>query len=262
MRRFFIVVLSIFLVSYRFQDDGKVTIRVMTYNIRHGEGIDGRIDIGRIAGVIMSANADLVALQEVDSGVARTNRIDIAAELAQLCGMNYIFGRNISFQGGGYGNAILSKFPIKEWRNRHLKMLRRGEQRGLLQAVISINGKELVFLNTHIDYRRDDIERVMNIEEFFHVIDSLYSGRPIIFCGDFNDVPESRVIRMMHRKFIDAWDRCGSGDGLTFSSDDPRVRIDYVFYSDTLRLKCIKARVLKTPASDHLPVLVEFEINF
>ncbi len=86
-------------------------IRVLSYNIRHGEGMDGQVDLARIAAVIRSARPDLVSLQEVDVGTERTNRIDQVATLARLTGMAPIFVGNITYQGGDYGNAILSAYP-------------------------------------------------------------------------------------------------------------------------------------------------------
>ena len=130
------------------------TFRVMTYNIHHGAGVDGKVDLQRIADLIKREQADIVALQEVDKGVQRTARRDCPAELAALTGMSCVFSNNFHFQGGEYGNAVLTRFPIKRWTNRHYKMLRPGEQRGLLQVVLDVHGRELVFLDTHIDLPR------------------------------------------------------------------------------------------------------------
>ena len=88
------------------------TLRVMTYNIHVGVGIDKKLDLPRIAGVINAQHPDLVGLQEVDRGVARTQRIDEIAEIAKLTRMDYAFAFNLRYQGGQYGVAILSRFPI------------------------------------------------------------------------------------------------------------------------------------------------------
>src|SRR5438132_10415788 len=88
------------------------TIRVMTYNIHVGIGMDKKLDLARIAGVINAHHPDLVGLQEVDRGVTRTGRVDEIAELAKLTRMNYDFAFNLRYQGGQYGVAILSRFPI------------------------------------------------------------------------------------------------------------------------------------------------------
>lgn len=241
------------------------TIRVMTYNIHHGEGLDGKVDIERIARVIRDARADIVALQEVDRGVERTKKIDIMTMLADQTGMTYAFGRNIDYQGGEYGNGILTRFPILEEKNFHYRMIREGEQRGLLQLVLEAQGEEFVFMNTHIDYRGDDTERVMNVGEIRSAAKA-HGARPVIACGDFNDTPESRTVSLLKEDFFDAWEVGGTGPGLTYPADTAKKRIDYVFVSKTKgpvsgTLRVLSARVIQTHASDHLPLLVDLEFS-
>ena len=96
------------------------TIRVLAYNIHHGEGMDSVLDLARIAALIRDADPDLVALQEVDSVVERTERTDQAAELGRLTGMEYRFGSFMPYQGGAYGMAVLSRWPIEEETNWRL----------------------------------------------------------------------------------------------------------------------------------------------
>src|SRR6185436_4143043 len=97
-----------------------VEIRIMSYNIRHGEGMDGRVDLARIADVIRRASPDVVALQEVDRGVQRTGGVDEPAMLGELAGMQSIFEKNIPYQGGEYGNAVLTRLPILYHQNHLL----------------------------------------------------------------------------------------------------------------------------------------------
>ena len=233
------------------------TFRVMTYNIHHGAGVDGKIDFQRIADLIKREQADIVALQEVDKGVERTARRDCPAELAALTGMTCVFSNNFHFQGGEYGNAVLTRFPIKGWTNRHYQMLRPGEQRGLLQVVLDVHGRELVFLDTHIDYRGDDAERLVNAAEMLEVIQA-YRGRPIILCGDFNDTPGSRTHQKLAEAFTDTWTAAGAGDGFTIPAEKPNKRIDFIWLSKDSALEATKAWVPASLASDHLPVVTEF----
>jgi endonuclease/exonuclease/phosphatase family metal-dependent hydrolase len=242
------------------QAEPTTQFRVMTYNIHHGEGLDGKVNLERIAHLIRREGADIVALQEVDQGVARTARRDFPAELAQLTGMTCVFSNNHTFQGGNYGNAVLSRFPVKRWTNFHYRMLRPNEQRGLLQLVLDVHGREVVIMNTHIDHRPDDAERWSNIEEIESVVRE-HTGKPIILAGDFNDVPGSRVHQRLSHTFDDTWERIGNGDGLTIPAEAPRKRIDYLWISKGGTITPLKVRVVPSDASDHLPVLAEFQLN-
>jgi endonuclease/exonuclease/phosphatase family metal-dependent hydrolase len=235
------------------------TFRVMSYNIHHGRGMDGRVDLDRIAGLIRSECADIVALQEVDRGVERTARRDLPAELARLTGMHCYFEKNIPYQGGEYGNAVLTRFPILQQTNTHLRMLHTNEQRGVIQLVLEVRGKKLLFMNTHIDHRREDAERLKNVEQFAEII-SGYPKLPVIFCGDFNALPGSPTHQRMKTLLADSWEMAGEGDGFTFPADKPVRRIDYIWVSRET-IEPLKLRVPATTASDHLPVVAEVRIK-
>jgi len=109
-----------------------VSLRVLTYNIHHGEGTDHRLDLPRIASVIRAVEPDLVALQEVDRMVERTDRVDQPMELARQTGLRVAFGGNLGLQGGSYGNAVLSRYPILAQRNQFLPGSPGSEPRGAL----------------------------------------------------------------------------------------------------------------------------------
>jgi endonuclease/exonuclease/phosphatase family metal-dependent hydrolase len=232
----------------------------MSYNIRHGEGLDGRLDLARIASVITGENADLVALQEVDRGVERTARRDLPAELAALTGMTAIFSNNHPHQGGEYGNAVLTRFPVRRWANTHLRMLRPGEQRGVLQVVVDVHGRDLLVLCTHIDYRPDDAERLLNVEQFGEVL-AQYEGLPVLFGGDFNDTPGSRTYLAMSKTFDEVWAQVGEGNGFTIPSAAPAKRIDYLWVRKGSTLRPLRAWVPETEASDHRPLVAEMKLE-
>lgn len=236
------------------------TFRVMTYNIHHGEGLDGKVDLERIAQLIRQEGADIVALQEVDKGVARTERRDLPAELAKLTGFTSVFSNNFNFQGGEYGNAILSRFPVKRWTNLHYRMLRPKEQRGLLQLELDVHGRTIIFMTTHIDYRPDDSERWLNVEEIAAAARQ-HAGKPLILCGDFNDKPTSRVSQKLATIFDDTWTRVGVGDGFSYPVEGSRERIDYIWISKNNDLVPLKAWLPASRASDHLPVVAEFKLR-
>ncbi len=242
-------------------------LKVLTYNIHHGEGGDGNVDIDRIAKVILESKADLVALQEVDRGVERTKKIDTMTMLADLTGMTYTFGKNLDYQGGDYGNGVLVRYPILEERNLFLRSIQSSEQRGLLQLVIEVKGQEIVFMNTHLDDKPDDAERMACVQEIKTAAQQ-YASRPVILCGDFNDIPASATIGKMKDTFDDSWDQIGAGEGNTYPASKPAKRLDYIFTKKnnlgsitSLSLKPVSARVIAGDASDHLPLLVEFEMK-
>jgi endonuclease/exonuclease/phosphatase family metal-dependent hydrolase len=230
------------------------TFRVMTYNIHHGQGTDGQIDLKRIAALIKNEKADIVALQEVDRGTVRTGRRDLPTELAKLTGMNFHFAKNIDYQGGEYGNAILSRFPILETTNLLYQKLHPHEQRGLLQAVLDVGGRKLLFLNTHLDYHENDAQRLLNVKQMKQALNA-HPKLPVILCGDFNETPGSRVYKGLSEFLTDTWKQVGKGTGFTFSSSGPFKRIDYIWLS---KIRPFKTWIPKATASDHLPIVAEF----
>ena len=236
-------------------------LRVMTYNIQHGEGIDQKIDLARIAKVITAAQADLVALEEVDRGVKRTAGVDEPAELARLTGLTAYFDNNFHYQGGEYGNAVLTRFPIKRAQNTHYRMLRPSEQRGVIQLVLDVRGRDVLFMATHIDYRADDSERLINIDELKQIVtDATAAKLPVILCGDFNDIPGSRTHGKVKTFLTDTWEIVGQGKGLSYSTEKPVKRIDYVWITPAT-IEPVSIAVLKSDASDHLPVLAELRLK-
>ncbi|MFQ3169254.1 MAG: endonuclease/exonuclease/phosphatase family metal-dependent hydrolase [Limisphaerales bacterium] len=238
-----------------------VVLRVMTYNIHHAEGLDGKVDLERIANVIRQSNADIVALQEVDKNTERTGGIDMPADLASRTGMNVVFAANLdNFQGGQYGTAILSRFPIESHENHLLKQSRQGEQRGVLQAVLAVNQGQLLFACTHLDHKSDSAERLFSETQFANLFAG-YNALPALLCGDFNDTPNSELHKRLSKKWADAWSVSGKGNGYTMSSDNPKRRIDYIWLSSKKNFKVRWLDVPKTEASDHLPLVAEIRFT-
>lgn len=248
-------------------------VRVLTYNIRHGEGMDHKIDLPRIAEVIVAAKSDIVALEEVDQGTKRTHGVDQPAEFARLTGMNAVFGRNIPYDGGGYGTAVLTKLPIRSHESVKLKSFyadtpKHKEQRGV--QVIELGekgGPGLLFLCTHLDYREPDDER-MNSAQTINELIHKRGAELAIIAGDFNATPESKPIRELAKEWkIAGWHQDGTetqiehGEAepaaiVTFPADKPDHCIDYVMCRPAKRWKVVELRVIEEPmASDHRPVL-------
>ncbi len=235
------------------------TLRVMSYNIHHAEGIDGKLDVARIAQVILDAQPDIVGLQEVDRGVARTQQRDLPSELAKLTGLAVRFDKNIPHQGGEYGNAVLTRFPIKRAQNLPLKSFANGEQRGVQHLVLDVHGREILFLNTHLDARRDSAEREHSAKELEAIV-AAAGAMPVILVGDFNASPEAPSIATLRSFLTDTWPLLHPEPGFTIPVRKPTRRIDYIWITPEA-FKPLKMEVISTEASDHLPIVALFRLR-
>jgi len=237
------------------------TLTVMSYNIHHAEGMDGIINENRIADIIKEVNPDLVALQEVDSGAVRTFRTDQPKKIAHLTNRVARFGNNLDFQGGGYGNVILTRDSVPEWDNVFLPSLHQGEQRGVMYVRTEISGKKVLFIATHLDHRPKDDERLASVA----MIDSLITALDVtnvILAGDLNDVPESKTIQNINQDIglQSGRQKCGRKAVYTYPADSATMKIDFIFTSDEFR--CVRYEVLSEPvASDHLPVVAKIVLS-
>jgi endonuclease/exonuclease/phosphatase family metal-dependent hydrolase len=231
----------------------------MTYNIHVGIGMDKRLDLARIAEVINRERPDLVGLQEVDRGVERTGRVDQIRELARLTRMEYAFAHNLNYQGGHYGVAVLSRFPILALDHRRYANRREAERRGFIRVEVAVGRRRVNFVTTHLDYQFRD-GRLFETEQLLSALEDI--SRPLIIVGDFNDEPTGEAYKLMLTRFADAW---GAGEiegaGLTYPADRPLKRIDYIFHSKGDGIHIKQSRVIHTLASDHLPLISDFEIE-
>ena len=232
-------------------------LRVMTFNIHHAEGVDGVLDVARIAALIREAQADVVGLQEVDRGAERTGRRDLLEEIANLAGMRFVFGKNIDLQGGDYGNALLTSRPIVSEGNKLLPTIDGGEQRGVLQVVLDVAGTRLLVLTTHLDHRRADPQRVASADAIAATIQAWGDG-PVVTMGDFNDVPGSTTHTKLAGLLTDVWAAVGQGDGFTIPVEAPTRRIDWILVRG---LEPVRADVVTPKASDHLPVVASLRLK-
>ena len=234
-------------------------LRVLTYNIHHGEGTDGKLDLPRIARVISETKPDLVALQEVDRNTRRTGNVDQPAELAKLTGMHAAFGKGIDFQGGEYGNAVLSRFPITDTKVHPLPA-KEGEERrcALVVTVRPWDGDaEVVFVATHLNYR-DEPERVREAEAIKRLLAE--EKRPTVLAGDLNSRPATPPIQCFAGAWLDAAALARPQDSFTFPADKPVRRIDYVLLRPAEAWRVVETTVIDEPvASDHRPMLAVVE---
>ncbi|MEQ9104832.1 MAG: endonuclease/exonuclease/phosphatase family protein [Rhodothermales bacterium] len=228
------------------------TVRVLAYNIHHGEGMDGVTDLERIAALIREVQPDLVTLQEVDSVVERTGGVDQATVLGELTGMAPVFGEFMPYQGGKYGMALLSAWPIVATEN--IRLPDGDEPRTALSAVVASpeTGRELRLVGIHF-YRTEE-ERLAQAQELeAHLSEET---RPTILAGDFNSEPGGTVMGWLAER----WHIVPKGDdNLTFSSFNPVKEIDFILLRPRDAFEVIRHELLDEPViSDHRPVVIDF----
>jgi endonuclease/exonuclease/phosphatase family metal-dependent hydrolase len=234
-----------------------VVLRLMSYNVHHGRGADGQVDLDRIARTIVEQRPDLVALQELDRSTERSDRVDQLAELARLTKMHGVFGKSIDLGDGEYGLGVLSRFPIAEHRVWPLPSSPEREQRVALETRISVPGlPSLIFVSTHFDHTRDDRDRVRQAER---IVELFGQGPSLaIIAGDLNAPPDSPTLERLQRHWRAA--DCEGGGGLTAPADEPRTKIDYVLLEKNQPWRVRGATVVPDRvSSDHRPVVVEVE---
>jgi len=232
-------------------------VRVLTYNIHHGEGTDGRIDLERIATVIKRLAPDVVALQEVDVKTTRSKGVDQAARLGELTGMNAAFGKAMDYAGGQYGEAILSRQPLAEVTTHALPFASGCEPRAVLSARIRLNpdGPEFVFLATHLEHANVEVRRSQ--ARALGVLPGISARQPAILAGDLNDVPGSAAMKAVLEHWTDA---TADRPEPTWPSIKPVVKIDYVLFRPASGWRVVEKQVVdERVASDHQPLLVVLE---
>jgi len=241
-------------------------VRALTFNIHHGAGLDGVHDLERVARLIEGAAPDLVALQEVDRHLSpRSGYVDQAGWLAGRLDMDIAYGPVVDLEPAEsgpdgarrqYGLALLSRTPLYGTRNQLLTRPRGGEQRGLLGAVVDVEGRALRVFCTHLQHR----SRTERLAQATQIAESLAAGAgPVVLMGDLNARPGDPEIAPLTEVLDDAWVVAGDGAGFTFDAATPHARIDYILTSPDV-VAC-GAALVQTDASDHLPVVAELELE-
>lgn len=235
----------------------KKTVRVLTFNILHGATTKGDFDLDKIASLINETNPDLVALQEVDFKTKRARNYDLVTELGWRTKMTSLFGKAMNFDGGGYGEGVLTKMPIIASRNVPLPHSPSNEPRTALEVTVELeSGDTVCFIGTHLEHQRASTDRVDQTKEINRVF--LSNKYPTILAGDLNDTPESEAISILKEFWTDTSE---DNPEPTFSSDNPQRKIDYIFYRSTNQWKVIETKVIcDTIASDHCALLSVLEL--
>jgi endonuclease/exonuclease/phosphatase family metal-dependent hydrolase len=252
-------------------------VRVMVWNVHAGADAAGVDNLARVAERVRAERADVVLLQEVDRGVARSGGVDQPAALARLTGMHAAFGKSLDYQGGEYGVAILSRWPVVRHAAVPLPVdppqPRSGgatTPRTALIAHVDAPGGPLVLVDTHIDASRDDRWRRQEAARLVALVDSLVrhapAGTTVLLGGDMNSEPASAVQATLVAAagpMRDAWADCGLAPDDTaarsYPARAPTKRIDYLYLTGAAR--CRSARVVADSASDHRPVVVDVVVR-
>ncbi|MBW8686420.1 endonuclease/exonuclease/phosphatase family protein [Chitinophaga rhizophila] len=232
------------------------TLRILSYNIHHANppSRPEYIDLDAIARVINEQRPDFVALQEVDVRTGRSGKdVDQAAVLARKTGMHSFFAKAIPYDGGEYGVAVLSRYPVKEGRAYALPSVPgvKAEQRALCTVAVTLpDGREVMMASTHLDVTRSDSNRVLQTREISRILGQ--AGMPVILAGDMNAKAGSRAISILDSTFTRTCTECP----FTIPVDTPKRAIDFIMYAPASVFRVIGHQVItERYASDHLPVL-------
>ncbi len=228
----------------------QISVKVMSYNIHNGIGLDGVTDYQRTADVIAAQAPDVVALQEVDSVTTRSKGIDVLKELGSMTLMHATFSGAIPFQGGAYGHGILSK--EKPLRTRKIALPGKEE----LRTALIVELEDYVVCNAHLSLTEAD--RMTSVEILKRELAK--EVKPVILMGDFNAKPDSKEMIVLQEDFKSLSDTKQP----TFPADKPNICIDYIFgrtaggYTYTSLNKEIVADSI---TSDHRPLVAEVRLQ-
>lgn len=247
-------------------------LRLATYNIHRAIGVDRRFRPDRIVDILQDHDPDIVLLQEVDEGAPRSREINLAREFAAELEMKYFaLGHNVSLKKGWYGNATLSRYPILRERNIDLTVGRR-KRRGCQHTTICAEKVEghphyLEVFNLHLGLSARERERQAGLLVRSREMVQMQADQACLLGGDFNDWRSMlRAFFVEGQGFRCATDRStrnGPRAIHTYPSFSPRGGLDRVYFRGPLRLLSVyrcRHRIARV-ASDHRPVIAEFEIH-
>ena len=239
------------------------TLRVMTYNVHSCIGMDGKISPERIARAIGRHEPDIVALQELDLMKVRTGGMDQPHIIARELKMIYQFHPNIRIEEERYGNAVLSRYPMRLTKADKLPGLAHKaylEPRGAIWCTVDLGCARLQFINTHLGLRYAEQLAQMRALRGPQWLDHPDCKGPVILCGDFNALPRSPAWRHIRQTLRDAQvEMEGHSPRATWFSHFPMGRIDHVFVGPGIEVTrvTVSATDLDKKSSDHLPLIVD-----
>lgn len=212
--------------------------------------MDGRRSTERIADVVLAGDADIVCLQEVHQRLPQSGFVDQPHQLRHLLGLPVTFQANLRIGVGRYGLAVMTRYPVGAVQNHLLPSAR--EQRGVLEVCVDAPGGPLTVFCTHFGLSAE--ERGKQAARLSELVSGASS--PVLVCGDFNERPDAPAVRRLLDQ-TGLQDADAVLDRWTYPVNALEARIDYIFSSPTLT--CRSVDVFDTEASDHLPLVGEFE---
>ena len=234
-------------------------MKVMTFNIQHAKNyITGKIDIEKMAETIRESGADIVALQEVYGKGEKPLFNGQAEEIAKLLGYNSYFAEAIYLKGSGpYGNAIISKYPIIEEKTVKVPSAERKPGRYFEDRCLAVchidtpMGKLSVFA---IHFGLQPEEAVLCAET---VCNEYNKDIPTVLMGDFNLEPHDKLLDPVRNILVDTDTYYKGESNLTFPSDKPEIKIDYIFVSSDIKVNDVT--IPETVAADHRVIIADIE---
>ncbi|MBM1107237.1 endonuclease/exonuclease/phosphatase family protein [Aurantibacter crassamenti] len=229
------------------------TLRVMSFNILHGATVRNDFNLDTIAGVINTYKPHLVAMQEVDFKTARAKEYDLPTEIGYRTKMTSLFARAMYYDGGEYGEAVLSKYTFVGSENLALPHLENSEPRAaLITRVKTDKGNTIQFVATHLDHQKDDTDRKMQANAI--LVGLKNTKYPTLIVGDLNDGVDSNTLQILKSKFTKTNHKSAFKN--TWPADDPRVDLDHILYNMPEKWQVLDYEVLcENYASDHCIVI-------
>jgi endonuclease/exonuclease/phosphatase family metal-dependent hydrolase len=242
---------------------GAVRLRIVTYNVHKCRGMDARARPQRIADVLREIGADVIALQEVVSVERSLAHHDQARFLAEALGLHLSLGANRIHRGGVYGNAVLSRFPIRAGRNYDLSVEGR-EKRGCLRVDLRLDeARTLHVFNLHLgtamwERRRQGRELIES-----GIVDNPELHGPRIVLGDFNDWRAELAPRLLAARLNSVDIRTHLRRTRTYPGLVPIAHVDHIYFDDRLELENLVLHRTRRAlvASDHLPLAADFRLR-
>lgn len=250
---FSFLLLSASLLSVKAQ---KLT--VMSYNIHHGTNAAEKDYLVEMSELFKASKADLVGLQEVDSVCKRSGNVDQMKRLAELTGMHYAFARHFAYDGGAYGNGILSRYPISDSKNHRITLIKKDgskDSRSLITAEVALpQNKKMLFASVH--FALDAPSRLIQAKETLTILGT--TAMPVILTGDLNCLPRKPELAVLAGFFTEVDPQLIP----TFPAEKPTRKIDYIYVSSANLKKILTYKVFdEIGYSDHAPLLVKVKLK-